>query len=98
MVQNITEKQKEMLQSTKMEDGTSAWEYVLTKKPESQYWIAAGIQSCIEKGYNLNPMVVNWEARDLRYAQSQMTKFTIKEKEVGDSCACSSCCSKVDLD
>ena len=42
------------------------------KKPESQPWIIAGMLSYMKKGYNLNPMVVNWEARDLRYAQSQM--------------------------
>ena len=69
MVQNITEDQKELLKATKMEDGTSAWEYVLTKKTESQPWIIAGILSCMKKGYNLNPMVVNWEARDLRYKE-----------------------------
>lgn len=68
-LQNITEDQKELLKATKMEDGTSAWEYVLTKKPESQPWIIAGILACMKKGYNLNPMVVNWEARDLRYKE-----------------------------
>lgn len=63
----ITEDQRQLLMSTLMEDGTTAWDYVLTKKTESQPWIAAGILSCMKKDYNLNPMVVNWEARDLRY-------------------------------
>ena len=72
MAPTVTEDQKELLKATKMEDGTSAWDYVLMKKPESQPWIIAGILSCMKKGYNLNPMVVNWEARDLRYAPSQM--------------------------
>lgn len=26
------------------------------------------ILSCIEKGYSLNHLTINWEARDLRYA------------------------------
>lgn len=55
--------------NTLMEDGTTAWDYVLTKRTESQPWIAAGILSCMKKGYNLNPMVVNWEARELRYSK-----------------------------
>ena len=41
------------------------------RRTESQPWIIAGILSCMKKGYNLNPMVVNWEARELRYAPSQ---------------------------
>ena len=63
----ISEQQKQLLMNTLMEDGTTAWDYVLTKKTESQPWIIAGILSCIKKGYNLNPLVVTWEARDLRY-------------------------------
>lgn len=63
----ITEDQRQLLMSTLMEDGTKALDYVLTKRTESQPWIIAGILSCMKKGYNLNPMVVNWEARDLRY-------------------------------
>lgn len=63
----ITDEQKQLLMSTLMEDGTTALDYVLTKRTESQPWIIAGILSCMKKGYNLNPMVVKWEARDLRY-------------------------------
>ena len=61
------EQKKQLLMNTLMEDGTTAWDYVLTKRTESQPWIIAGILSCMKKGYNLNPMVVNWEARELRY-------------------------------
>ena len=63
------EQKKQLLMNTLMEDGTTAWDYVLTKRTESQPWIAAGILSCMKKGYNLNPMVVNWEARELRYSK-----------------------------
>lgn len=69
MTQPITEEQRQLLMSTLMEDGTTAWDYVLTKRTESQPWIIVGILSCMKKGYNLNPLVVNWEARDLRYAK-----------------------------
>lgn len=55
----ISEQQKQLLMSTLMEDGTTALDYVLTKRTESQPWIIAGIFSCMKKGYNLNPMVVN---------------------------------------
>ena len=71
MAQTITEDQKKLLMNTLMEDGTTAWDYVLTKRTESQPWIIASILSCMKKGYNLNPMVVNWEARDLRFDESK---------------------------
>lgn len=71
MVQNITEEQKQKLLQTTMDEGVNAWEYVTTWKEADQPWIAAGILSCMKKGYSLNRLTVNWEARDLRYAPSQ---------------------------
>ena len=67
----ITEDQKQQLMATSLENGKNAWDYVLTKRTESQPWIIASILSCMKKGYNLNPMVINWEARDLRYDESK---------------------------
>lgn len=41
---------------------------MLSKLVESQKWVAEGIQSCIKKGYGLDLLTVNWEAREQRYA------------------------------
>lgn len=41
---------------------------MLSKLEESQKWVAAGTQSCIKKGYGLDLLTVNWEAREQRYA------------------------------
>lgn len=71
MEQKITEEQKNLLKSTVMECGRNAWEYVLSWPKDDQHWIAAGILSCIEKGYSLNRLTVNWEARELRYADEK---------------------------
>lgn len=70
MVQKVTEDQKQLLMRTKMEDGTSAWDYVLGERKEDQPWAIAGILSCMKKGYNLNSGMICWEARDLRYGKS----------------------------
>lgn len=42
----------------------------------SQKWIAAGIESCIKKGYGLNRLTVNWEARELRYANDKSESYS----------------------
>ena len=68
----ITEEQKQLLQNTKFVDGTNAWDYVLSWKEADQPWVIAGILSCMKKGYRLHEGQINWEARNLRYAQSQM--------------------------
>lgn len=65
----ITEDQKQLLQQTSLQGGQNAWEYMLTRPKESQPWVAAGILSCMKKGYSLNRLTVSWEARDLRYAK-----------------------------
>ena len=65
---NITEEQKQQLMATTMDCGRNAWAYTLTWPTDDQPWIAAGILSCMKKGYSLNRLTVNWEARDLRHA------------------------------
>ena len=71
MVPTITEEQKQLLQNTTLENGTNAWDYVLTERTEDQRWAIVGILSCIKKGYNLNSLMICWEARDLRRSMSQ---------------------------
>lgn len=70
MAQNITEEQRQTLMKTTLQGGQNAWAYTLTWPTDDQPWIAAGILSCMKKGYSLNRLTVNWEARDLRYANA----------------------------
>ena len=72
MVPTVTEEQKKLLQQTTLDNGMTAWEFTLTRPKESQPWIIAGILSCMKKGYGMTLLEISWEARDLRYAQSQM--------------------------
>lgn len=65
----ITKEQIETLKATKLQDGTTALDYVLSWPEADQPWALAGVLSCIEKGYNLNRLTINWEARDLRYGK-----------------------------
>ncbi len=60
----ITENQKKQLMVMTLQDGMNAWDFIQSKAQADQQWVAAGILSCIEKGYRLT---INWEARDLRY-------------------------------
>ena len=53
--------------ATKLQDGTSAYDYVMSWPEADQPWALAGVLSCIGKGYSLNRLTINWEARDLRY-------------------------------
>ena len=55
---------------TTLQGGQNAWAYTLTWPTDDQPWIAAGILSCMKKGYSLNRLTVNWEARELRYADA----------------------------
>lgn len=71
MEQKITEEQQRVLQQTTLQCGRNAWEYTLTWPKDDQHWIAAGILSCMKKGYSLNRLTVNWEARSLRYADEK---------------------------
>ena len=67
----IGKEQKQLLKATRLQDGTTALDYVLSWPEEDQSWIAAGILSCIGKGYSLNRLTINWEARDLKYVNSK---------------------------
>lgn len=63
----LTEKQQQLLQQTALTDGTNAWEWVIQQREVDRPWAAAGILSCIDKGYDLNEAMICWEARELRY-------------------------------
>ena len=63
----INDKQIETLKSTRLQDGTTALDYVLSWPEVDQPWAIAGVLSCIEKGYSLNRLTINWEARELKY-------------------------------
>ena len=65
----INEKQIETLKATRLQDGTTAYDYVMSWPEADQPWAMAGVLSCIEKGYSLNRLTINWEARDLRYSK-----------------------------
>ena len=64
---NMNDKQIELLKTTILQDGTFAYDYVRSWPEADQHWALAGVLSCIEKGYSLNRLTINWEARDLRY-------------------------------
>ena len=65
----ITEEQKQQLVAIKLQDGTSAYDYVMSWTEADQPWALAGVLSCIKKDYSLNRLTINWEARDLRYGK-----------------------------
>lgn len=69
MKPTITTEQQQQLKATTLQDGINAWDFVQSKVEADQPWLAAGILSCIEKGYSLNRLTINWEARDLRYRE-----------------------------
>ena len=63
---NISEKQKQQLMATTLQDGLNAWDYVLSKADADQPWVAKGILSCLENGYRLDLLMIGWETIDLR--------------------------------
>ena len=67
--EKLTEEQLQQIQGLTLSDGMSAWSYVLSCDEDAQYWVVLGILSCVEHDYGLNKLVINWEARDLRYAK-----------------------------
>ena len=69
LISGIGEEQKRQLMATKLQDGTTALDYVLSWPKVAQPWALAGVFSCIEKGYTLNRLTINWETRDLRYGK-----------------------------
>lgn len=68
-VSEITSEQQRQLKATTLQDGMNAWDFVQSKAEADQPWVAAGILFCIGKGYSLNRLTINWEARDLRYSK-----------------------------
>lgn len=68
---DISEKQIELLKATELQDGTTALDYVQSWPEADQPWAMAGVLSCIEKGYSLNRLTINWEARDIRSESHQ---------------------------
>ena len=70
-IPKIPEDQKQQLMATTLQEGMNAWDFVQSKAQADQSWIAAGILSCIKKGYSLNRLTINWEARDLRYGKTE---------------------------
>ena len=66
---DISKKQNELLKATKLQDGTTALGYVNSWPEADRTWALTGVLSCIEKGYSLNRLTINWEVRDLRYAK-----------------------------
>ena len=69
LTEKLTKGQKQKIQELTIANGTNAWEYVLSWPADGQYWIASGILSCVEHGYGLTRLEINWEARDLRHAR-----------------------------
>lgn len=75
LIEKLTEEQKQQIQGLTIANGTSAWDYVLSWAADGQYWIALGILSCVEHGYGLTKLEINWEARDLRYSANKTAQF-----------------------
>ena len=69
LTEKLTEGQKRQIQELTIANSTKAWDYVLSWPADGQYWIALGILSCVEHGYGLTKLEINWEARDLRHAK-----------------------------
>ena len=67
VMEKLTEEQRQQIKELTLHDGINAWDYVLQEKEDDQYWVAVGILACLEHGYNLNSLTINWEARELRY-------------------------------
>ena len=79
--EKLTEEQKQQIQGLTLEGDMKAWEYVLSCPDDDQYWVALGILSCVEHDYGLNRLVINWEARDIRYAQSPAASMEITAEQ-----------------
>lgn len=79
----ITEEQKQQLKAVTLDNGTNAWEFVMSRPEMSQPWVAAGILSCIAKGYHLNLMMIGWEARDIRSAAENDGKKSCQIWQLG---------------
>jgi len=68
--QALTDAEIEQLQQTAFQGGQNAWEYIKSQRTDIQRWTAISILSCMKKGYSLNKLTINWELRDLRFADN----------------------------
>ena len=75
----VTTEQQQQLMAARLQDGTSAYDYVMSWPEADQPWAMAGVLSCIEKGYSLNRLTINWEARDLRYRNKDNRTVLLKK-------------------
>ena len=66
MAQTITAEQEQQLKATTLASGMNAWEFTQSRPKDAQPWVAAGILSCMKKGYRLDLLMIGWETRDLR--------------------------------
>ncbi len=71
VMEKLTEEQRQQIKGLTLHDGMNAWDYVLFAEEDDQYWAAVGILACVEHGYGLNRLTINWEARNLRREKSQ---------------------------
>lgn len=69
MVQTLTEEQINLLKNTTMKTGANVWEYIQEQSEDDRPWVIAGTLSLMKKGYGLSKLEINWEARNLRYAE-----------------------------
>ena len=67
---DISKKQIETLKATTLTNGMNAWEFTQSRPKDAQPWVAAGILSCMKKGYRLDLLMIGWEVRDIRRNKS----------------------------
>lgn len=65
----MTATETQQLKDIVLQDGTTALDYVRSWPEADRPWAMAGVLSCVEKGYSLNRLTINWEARDLKYGK-----------------------------
>jgi hypothetical protein len=73
MTMEITEKQIELLKAVTLTNSQNAWDFVQSRPKEAQPWVAAGILSCMKKGYRLDLLMIGWETRDIIRNKSRLS-------------------------
>lgn len=68
--QALTDAEKKQLKGAILTNGKNAWEYIKSEPKEIQRWVSIAILSCIKHGWSLNKLTINWELRDLRFADN----------------------------
>ncbi|OYP59745.1 hypothetical protein CIK99_01170 [Prevotella sp. P5-92] len=69
MVQTLTEEQINLLKNTTMKTGANVWDYIQEQSEDDRPWVIAGTLSLMKKGCGLSKLEINWEARNIRYAE-----------------------------